>query len=121
MNDDWVLVAIDQLVDEGERARQAISDALQLFSKVRDLRADGVSLSHIVSRLSDEGGRAVRLRSADAIADYAGAVARVRSTVIRSLVDDEGLTLTEAAALLGISRQKAGRLYHAPRALRAQP
>lgn len=35
----------------------------------------------------------------------------MRAGVVRSLVDDAGLTLTEAARRLQISRQAAARLY----------
>ena len=65
----------------------------------------------VVDGLIGDGGREIRFASAEAFRDFERAVAAMRAGVARSLVDDHGLSLTEVARRLNISRQAASRLY----------
>ena len=59
----------------------------------------------------------MRLRASAAFQDYERAVADMRAGVVRALVDDEGMTLSEAGLRLKISRQAATRLYRNGKAI----
>jgi hypothetical protein len=65
----------------------------------------------VVELLIGGGGRATRVSSADAFREYERAVAAMRSRVVRALVDEGGLTLTEVSRRMRISRQAASKLY----------
>ena len=65
----------------------------------------------IVELLIGGGGRTMRISSADAFREYERAVAAMRSKVVRVLVDEDGLTLTEVSRRMRISRQAASKLY----------
>jgi len=70
-------------------------------------------MSTIVDSLIGMGGRDTRLGAHDAFLEFERSIHAMRAHVVRSLVDDEGLSLTEAARSLRISRQAAARLYNA--------
>jgi hypothetical protein len=71
----------------------------------------GKPLDEIVHDLIAGGGRQKRLGSAEAFRQYEQAVASMRAGVVRALVDEDGLSLTEVSRRLGVSRQAAARLY----------
>ena len=70
-----------------------------------------VDIVDIVDELITAGGRETRLSAADAFHEYERAIASMRADVVRALVDEGGLSLTEVAKRLKISRQAAARLY----------
>jgi hypothetical protein len=57
------------------------------------------------------GGRELRLDAASAFLAYEQAVASMRATVVRVLIDEDHLSLTDVAAKLQVSRQAVKRLY----------
>jgi hypothetical protein len=113
MAEDWFLEAIDAVDRTGREACEQLGLVLQDVARMRAARASGSLLSDVVTDAIGRGGREVRRGAAQAFTEYEQAVAAMRAAVVRGMVDDEGLTLSEAGARLGISRQAAGRLYQA--------
>ncbi len=74
-------------------------------------RLAGRPVSEIVDELIGGGGRDVRLGAAEAFRQFEREIQSMRVGVIRAMIDEEGLSVTEASALLGISRQAGARLY----------
>ncbi|HEV7524247.1 MAG TPA: hypothetical protein VGP92_04740 [Acidimicrobiia bacterium] len=68
---------------------------------IAQMVADAVALGAVTAR------RAVE----DAWRAYAASVSELRAATVRMLVDETGMTFTDVARVLGISRQMASRLY----------
>ncbi len=68
-------------------------------------------MSEIVGDLIGGGGRNIRLEAAEAFRQFEREIQSMRVGVIRALIDEEGLSITDASARLGISRQAGARLY----------
>ena len=82
-----------------------------LATVVRDWgqRADAAGVDDLMAADEPELRRRVEAR----FKAYQHDMMRLRSTMIRALVDTEGMTITAAAEHLGISRPMAARLYRA--------
>ena len=78
-------------------------------------------MSEIVDDLISSGGRDVRLGAAEAFRQFEREIQSMRLGVIRALIDEEGLSITDASARLGISRQAGARLYRSGGDDRAGP
>ena len=72
-------------------------------------------MSEIVDDLIGGGGRDIRLGAAEAFRQFEREIQSMRVEVIRAMVDEEGLSMTDASARLGISRQAGARLYRSER------
>jgi hypothetical protein len=107
----WLLEAIERVERTGAEARRAIADGVASIDSARELLVAGTPVSSVVADLVKLGGRQARLRSSAAIGEFEHAVMIYRGSLIRAMVDDEKLTLTEVGRLLGISRQMTARLY----------
>lgn len=114
MVDDWFAVAVEAVECAGRAACQQIEQALGDMAVMKVARSAGVPLADIASDQLARGGRDSRVRAAEAFRAYEQAVAALRGAVVRSLVDDDGLSLSAAGARLGVSRQAASRLYGGP-------
>ena len=77
----------------------------------REARGSGLSVAEIVEGLIARGGPQTRRGAADALREYERAMTNFRSTLVRGLVEGEGLSVAEVARRLSISRQMAARLY----------
>lgn len=77
----------------------------------REARLAGRPISVIVDELIAGGGRDVRLSAAGAFRQFEREIQSMRVGVIRTMIDEEGLSLTDASARLGVSRQAGARLY----------
>jgi len=111
MTEDWFVGAVEQVADAGHRARLAIETAVGALQEGCAARNAGRSIVEVVDELIAAGGRETRLRAADAFREYERAIASMRAGVVRALVDEGGLSLTDVAKRLKISRQAAARLY----------
>ena len=111
MTEDSFVAAIDRVFDAGRRACDAIEAALGALDAGREARQSGATLAQVVDLLMSGGGREVRFGSAKAFVDYERAIAAMRALVVRALVDEEGMSFTDVAARLRISRQAAAVLY----------
>jgi hypothetical protein len=111
VDDDWYDDAVSEVVVAAESLKASLDLALESLRRSKDLRQDQAGLRQLVAEVIEQGGKDVRLASTAAFEAYERAVTSYRSQVIRSLVDEEGMTFTEVGALLGVSRQMIARLY----------
>ncbi len=111
MTDDWFVEAVEKVCAAGQAAQEALTAVVEVLDEGRRARLAGKSILEIVDGLIGGGGREVRFASAEAFRDFERAVAAMRAEVVRSLVNDHGLSLTAVARRLNISRQAAARLY----------
>jgi hypothetical protein len=111
VSDDWFVAAVEGVAEAAGRACEAIQTAVRALECGREARLAGGSMAEIVDALIGGGGRVTRVSAAHAFREYERAVAAMRSKVVRELVDEGGLTLTEVSRRMRISRQAAGKLY----------
>jgi len=111
MTEDWFVEAVEQVADAGRRTGLAIETAVGELRKGSAARSAGRPIVDVVDELIGAGGRETRLSAADAFREYERAIASMRAGVVRALVDEDGLSLTDVARRLKISRQAAARLY----------
>ena len=74
-------------------------------------RLKGATMLQLVDRGLVRDGRDVRQQASAAMDGYEGAVRRFRGAMVRSLVEEGNLSLTEVARRMGVSRQAVARLY----------
>jgi hypothetical protein len=115
MTEDWFVVAAERVADAGRQACLAIETAVEALREGCVARDAGRSIVDVIDELIVAGGRETRLSAADAFREYERAIASMRAGVVRALVDEGGLSLTEVARRLKISRQAAARLYESAR------
>jgi len=111
MTDDWFVAAAERVEDAGREARLAIETAVGALQDGCVARNAGASIVDVVDQLIAAGGREIRLSAAEAFREYERAIFSMRAGVVRALVDEGGLSLTDAAKRMKISRQAAARLY----------
>jgi hypothetical protein len=111
MDRDPFEAAAEKVAASGRAACDAIESALRALEVGARARTTGMPLVDIVDQLIGAGGRDVRLATADAFHEFERAVIEMRSCVVGALVDEDGLSLTEVARHLRISRQAVARLY----------
>ncbi len=111
MTGDWFVAAAERIEDAGRLACLAIETAVSALQGGCEARSAGRPLVDVVDELIAAGGRQTRLSAADAFREYERAIASMRAGVVRALVDEGGLSLTDVANRLKISRQAAARLY----------
>ena len=115
MAEDWFLAAIQRVSEAGRTACESVEAAVNALDKGRQARLVGRPMSEIVDDLIGGGGRDVRLGAAEAFRQFEREIQSMRVEVIRAMVDEEGLSMTDASARLGISRQAGARLYRSER------
>jgi hypothetical protein len=115
MTEDWFIGAVDRVAAAGRDACLAIETAVGALREGCEARNAGRSIADVVDELILAGGRESRLSAADAFREYEQAIASMRAGVVQALVDEGGLSVTEVARRLKISRQAAARLYEAAR------
>jgi hypothetical protein len=111
MTEEFLVGAVERVADAGRQACLAIETAVEALREGCEARDAGRSIVDVVDELIVAGGRETRLSAADAFREYERAIAAMRAGVVRTLVDEGGLTLTQVARHLKISRQAAARLY----------
>ncbi len=111
MTEDWFVGAVERVAEAGRQACLAIETAVAALREGGEARVAGRSIVDVVDELVAAGGRETRLAAAEAFREYERAIASMRAGVVRALVDEGGLSLTDAAKRLKISRQAAARLY----------
>jgi hypothetical protein len=111
MDRDPFVAAAEEVAAAGRAACEAIESAIRALEVGARARTAGVPLVDIVDELIGAGGRDVRLTSTDAFHEFERAVAKMRAGVVYILVDQGGLSLTDVALRLQISRQAVARLY----------
>jgi hypothetical protein len=111
MDRDPFLAAIEGVAEAGRSACVAIESAVSALEVGARSRSAGVPLVDIVDDLIGAGGREVRLAATHRFHEFEGAVAEMRASVVRILIEDEGESFTEVGRRLHISRQAVARLY----------
>ena len=109
MTEDWFVGAVERVADAGRDACLAIETAVGALMGGREAHSAGRSIIDVVDELVAAGGREMRLNAADAFREYERAIAALRAGVVRALVDEGGLSLTDVARRMKISRQAAPR------------
>lgn len=111
MSRDQFVEAAEEVAVAGQAACDAIEAAVGALQVGVRAREAGEPLIDVVDELIGTDGRRVRLGAADAFHEFERAVAEMRARVVSSLIDDDGLSLTDVAVRLRISRQAVARLY----------
>jgi hypothetical protein len=111
MTEDWFARAVERVAEAGREAGLAIETAVGALREGCELRNAGRPIVDVVDELIAAGGREMRLTAAEAFREYERAIAQLRAAVVRALVDDTGMSLTDVARRMKISRQGAARLY----------
>ena len=115
MEDGFFQEDVERVADAGRRACEAIEATVRTLAAARDARAAGRPMVEVAEELVGTRSREVRLAASEAFLAYERALHAMRAEVVRVLVDSAGLSLTDAATKLGVSRQAAARLYQAAR------
>jgi DNA-directed RNA polymerase specialized sigma24 family protein len=121
MSQDPFVAAAEEVAAAGRAACEAIELAIRVLDVGAQARSSGIPLVDIVDELISAGGRGVRLSAADAFHEFERAVAEMRARVVCVLVDADGLSYTEVARRLQISRQAVARLHRAAKAEGDEP
>ena len=95
MTEDWFVGAVERVAEAGRRACLAIETAVGALREGCEARNAGRSIVDVVDELIAAGGRETRLSAADAFREYERAIASMRAGVVRALVDEDGLSLTD--------------------------
>jgi hypothetical protein len=111
MPEDWFVGAVERVAEAGRQACLAIETAVGALREGCEARSAGRSIVDVVDQLIAAGGRETRRAAADAFRDYERAISSMRAGVVRALVDEGGLSLTDVAHRMEISRQAAARLH----------
>ena len=111
MSQDPFVAAAEVVAAAGRAACEAIESAIRALEAGARARTRGMPLVETVDELISAGGRDVRLSAADAFHEFERAVADMRAGVVCMLIDADGLSQTEVARRLQISRQAVARLY----------
>jgi DNA-directed RNA polymerase specialized sigma24 family protein len=108
---DPFVAATEEVAAAGRAACDAIESAIRALEVGARARTTGIPLADIVDELIGAGGREVRLATAHAFHEFERALAEMRARVVCTLVEEDGLSLTEVGLRLRISRQAVARLY----------
>ena len=111
MAEDWFVASVQRVSDSGRTVCESVEAAVRPLHRAREARLAGRPISKIVDDLISGGGRDIRLGAAEAFRQFEREIQSMRVGVIRAMIDEEGLSITDASARLGISRQAGARLY----------
>jgi hypothetical protein len=116
MAEDWFLSRISTVEQAALFASRALASVPEIFAPARTDRLAKVPLT-LIAR--DLGLRAAEQRRlvASAYREYEHSMAVLRADVVRGLVDEEGIQVSQLTAQMGISRQAITRLYRRGRNL----
>jgi DNA-binding transcriptional ArsR family regulator len=109
---DWFLDKIDAVEQAAKAARAALGRVPEVLEPARADRIAGQPLTQIAQQLTSTG-REARLDTIATYREYEHAVFELRAAVVRALVDEEGVTLSQLAQAMGVTRQTVARPYRA--------
>ncbi len=113
MTADWFVAAVDRVAETGRVASDALEALVNELETIRDAHLTGRRLTDLADEFVASGIRARRIAAVDAFHEFERAVGAMRSQTVQSLVDGDGLGMSEVARKLRISRQAVARLYYA--------
>lgn len=105
------LVELDDACIELEERLAGLRDAIRI---IRGLLEERQPVSRIVAR---GPGLPARREVRAAVSGLNAALHAYRVVAVRTIVDDEGMSIAEAARVTGNARQVVSRLYHGDRTL----
>ena len=108
---DWFVESIDQVRSAAVDLHLALDRIVGQLESAAASRKGGASLLEVVHQLVEEDGRESRLGPTVTFRGFERAVTGYRAQTVRRLVDDDRLSFTEVARLIGVSRQMVARLY----------
>jgi hypothetical protein len=108
----WLDECIAAVVDSGRELCVAVNEAVAALADARRQHQAGAGFVDAIVALLESDPRKRRVMAEMAIARYEHSTMQLRARVVRTLVDEDGMTLTAVARRLRISRQMAARLYH---------
>jgi hypothetical protein len=111
MSDDWYLDSIEQVERAADDLRASLDLVMDVLADARTARLSGDGLVDIIRGLIARGGRETRLAPTRSFRAFEQEMTAYRARSIRALVDEEHMTYTEIAQLIGVSRQMVARLY----------
>ena len=111
MAEDVFVSAARRAAAAGREACDAIEATVDLLDLLIEERQAGKSHLDIADDLIGHGARALRMASVDAFREFERSVAVMRSSLVRILVDEYGLSFGDVASRLTVSRQAVARLY----------
>jgi hypothetical protein len=106
---DWFVVAVEAVETAAAEAQDALVAVVESLIPARQARERGESVLEILRR-AGENGPGSRRAAGLALQRYEQASQSMRAEIIRHFVTDEGLSLSEAARIMHISRQRAARI-----------
>ncbi|GAC1326965.1 MAG: hypothetical protein NVSMB17_00360 [Candidatus Dormibacteria bacterium] len=106
-----MLAHLDRVEAAGQLARDALDRGLVSLAAVRADRISGLPIDQIVDRMLVAGSREHRLGISGAFAQFERTLMEYRSALVKDMVDTTGISLTELATRMKVSRQVVGRLY----------
>lgn len=121
MAEDGFVTSVQRVSDSGRIACESVEAAVRPLDRAREARLAGRPMSEIVDDLINNGGRDIRLGAAEAFRQFEREIQSMRVGAIRAMIDEEGLSITDASARLGVSRQAGARLYRSDGDLPAAP
>jgi hypothetical protein len=110
--DDWWITSIDRIDGAANDVHEALGHAMNALYEARSRRLAGVGHLDIAKGLVARGGRETRLAPTAACREFEAAMTDCRALMIRALVDEDHLTITQVGELIGVTRQRVGLLYH---------
>ena len=110
--DDWLLSTIAQVEEAVAEVSHLLDEGIAVIDAARTDREAGVPLPVLAAALLERGARPRRAIQA-AFLRYEQAVSLLRARVVRALIEDEGLSRTQIATAMHVSRQTVSRLYEA--------
>lgn len=108
---DWFDTAADGVGSAARLVNDAIQQTVDLVESSRAARHQGVPMSALVDDAIASGIRDVRAAAADAFHEFERAVGLLRGGIVRTLVDENGMSFTEVARRMAVSRQVVSKLY----------
>jgi hypothetical protein len=103
------LAELDEACLELAQRLEQLRDAV---AQIRRMRTAGQAISEIVTT---GPGVPARREVRGSWSRLNQALHAYRVEVVRSLIDDEGMSISDAARITGNARQVVSRLYHSPR------
>lgn len=100
------VAVLDAACEDVERTVGRLRAALR---QVSALRTEG---NHVADLIAEGPGPPARRAVRESWSRLNGELHRYRVQVVKTMVDDEGLTVADAARVMGNARQVASRLYH---------
>ena len=110
-DEDWLLSSVDEAMRAAQGACDAITKNMELLQQARNRYVEGAPLMDVVQGIVAQHGTEIRRASAAAILEFQGAAQRLRAGAVRSMIDTGGMSISEVARLLDVSRQMTQRIY----------